>query len=227
MNRTEQPVVVLRPFPKRIVHDGHSVSLEPLTHLHVPELWNAAVNADDSWTHLRYGPFQTIKDLEEHISDFAGRDDQPFWAVRPRATGRASGWLSLCDIAQADASIEIGSIWYSPGLQRTRAATEAVFLLMRHAFDELGYQRLVWRCIAQNDASHRAAKRYGFLPEGIWRSAVDFKGQRSDIAWFAMLRHEWPSHKETLRAWLSDQNFDENGIAQATLAQIRHRFNVP
>jgi hypothetical protein len=182
MNRTEQPVVVLRPFPKRIVHDGHSVSLEPLTHLHVPELWNAAVNADDSWTHLRYGPFQTIKDLEEHISDFAGRDDQPFWAVRPRATGRASGWLSLCDIAQADASIEIDGT---------------------------------------------AAKRYGFLPEGIWRSAVDFKGQRSDIAWFAMLRHEWPSHKETLRAWLSDQNFDENGIAQATLAQIRHRFNVP
>lgn len=226
MNNSDQPDAILRPFPKRMVHDGWSVSLEPLTHLHIPELWDAAVKADESWTHLRYGPFQTIKAFEEHIGDLAGRDDQPFWAVRPHATGRASGWLSLCDIAQADASIEIGSIWYSPSLQRTRAATEAVFLLMRHAFDALGYQRLTWRCLAQNEASHRAAKRYGFISEGLWRSAVNIKGQRRDIAWFAMLRNEWPIHKKLLLAWLDDQNFDENGVAKASLAQIQRQSDI-
>lgn len=226
MDSPDQSGAILRPFPKRVLHEGHSVTLEPLTVGHVPELWDAAADAAPSWTHLRYGPFPTIEDFETHVSDLATRDDQPFWAVRPHATKRASGWLSLCDVFQADGAIEIGSIWYSPSLQRTRAATEAVFLLMQHSFDALGYQRLVWRCLAQNEASHRAAERYGFLPEGIWRSAVEFKGKRSDVRWYSMLRDEWPPHKNALRTWLSDPNFDENEVSQATLEQIRRRLRL-
>lgn len=173
MNSFDPSGAILRPFPKRISHKGHSVTLEPLTVGHVAELWDAVTDAAQSWTHLRYGPFPTIEDFETHVRDLATRDHQPFWAVRPRATARASGWLSLCDVFQADAALEIGSIWYSPNLQRTRAATEAVFLLMQYSFDELGYQRLVWRCLAQNEASHCAAdmdsypKACGAVPSNL------------------------------------------------------------
>ena len=196
------------------------MSLEPLAENHIYELWDAAQNAEQSWTYLRYGPFPTADALASHVRDLAGRDDQPFWAVRPRFNRKAEGWLSFCDIYPADAAIEIGSIWFSPGLQRTRAATEAIFLLMQHAF-ELGYTRLVWRCQALNTASRRAAERYGFKAEGVWRGAAIVKGWQRDVAWHSMLADEWPSHKAALLAWLDDNNFDSNGFARSTLARIR------
>ncbi len=123
----------------------------------------------------------------------------------------------------ADAAIEIGSIWFSPGLQRTRAATEAIFLLMQHAFDDLGYKRLVWRCQALNAASLRTAERYGFITEGTWRRAVIIKGEQRDIAWHSMLDSEWPAHRRALRAWLDDTNFRADGSAIASLPEIRQR----
>jgi len=127
----------------------------------------------------------------------------------------------LCDVYPADAAIEIGSIWFSSRLQRTRAATEAVFLLMRHAFDDLGYRRLVWRCGASNAASLRAAERYGFVAEGIWRNAAIVKGEQRDIAWHSMLDNEWPAHRHALQAWLSDANFRPDNSAIAGLAEFR------
>ncbi|MBZ9725806.1 GNAT family N-acetyltransferase [Mesorhizobium sp. CO1-1-11] len=212
-----------RPFPKREVHHGVSVSLEPLAENHIHELWDAAKNAEQSWTYLRYGPFSSADALASHVRNLAGRADQPFWAVRPRSNRKVEGWLSFCDIYPADAAIEIGSIWFSPRLQRTRAATEAILLLMQHAFDELGYTRLVWRCQALNTASRRAAGRYGFKAEGIWRAAAVVKGWQRDVAWHSMLADEWPSHKAALLAWLDDNNFDATGIARSTLAEIRER----
>jgi RimJ/RimL family protein N-acetyltransferase len=115
---------------------------------------------------LRYGPFASESELLGRVMELAGRADQPFWAVRPETSGVAEGWLSLCDIYPADGTIEIGSNWFSPALQRTRASTEAIFLLMQYAMDELKYQRLVWRCNAANQASINAAARYGFVPGG-------------------------------------------------------------
>ena len=212
-----------RPFPQRIEHAGRSVTLEPLTEAHVDQLWQAARGAEASWTYLRYGPFADRDALARQVAELSVRADQPFWAVRPRSSGAAEGWLSLCDIYPADAAIEIGSIWYSPRLQRTRAATEAIFLLMRHAFDDLGYGRLVWRCQALNAASRRAAARYGFVAEGIWRAGAIVKGFQRDVAWHSMLVDEWPRHREALQAWLADANFSADGAPIASLAELRRR----
>lgn len=214
-------IALPRPFPERIVHSGRSVTLEPLSKAHVAELWEAAAGAEASWSYLRYGPFATAAALGDHVRELASRPDQPFWAVRPATTGTADGWLSLCDVYPADGAIEIGSVWYSPRLQRTRAATEAVVLLMRHAFDDLGYQRLVWRCNAGNRASMRAAERYGFVPEGVWRCGIAVRGELRDVAWHSMLVEEWPRNRDVLEAWLDDGNFDADGAARRSVDAIR------
>jgi RimJ/RimL family protein N-acetyltransferase len=204
-----------------MVHLGWSLRLEPLGPEHVDDLWRCTENADASWTYLRYGPFATKDALRAHVVELAGRRDQPFFAVRVAGEGTAQGWLSLCDVYPADAAIEIGSIWFSPRLQRTRAATEAIFLLMRHAFDDLGYRRLVWRCQAENAPSRRAASRYGFTFEGIWRAAAVVKGWQRDVAWHSMLADEWPDHRQALLAWLDDANFDSDGRALMSLSALR------
>jgi RimJ/RimL family protein N-acetyltransferase len=205
------------PFPERNRFEGRSVSLEPLGREHLDELWRAAQGADASFAYLRYGPFAHRCDLEDVITELAGRTDQPFWAVRPKSSGVAEGWLSLCDIYPADGAIEIGSIWFSPALQRTRAATEANFLLMQYAMDQLQYQRLVWRCNALNQASMNAAARCGFTPEGTWRGSAFSKGLRCDVAWYSILAAEWPARRAAITAWLADENFDKHGRARSRL----------
>ena len=193
------------------------MSLEPLGSEHIEELWHAALGADASFAYLRYGPFAHQRDLLELITELAARVDQPFWAVRSKSSGVAQGWLSLCDIYPADGAIEIGAIWFSPQLQRTRAATEAIFLLMQYAMEELQYQRLVWRCNAANQASLNAAARYGFTPEGTWRGSALSKGRRCDVAWHSIIAAEWPARRDAIRAWLADENFDEHGRARRRL----------
>jgi RimJ/RimL family protein N-acetyltransferase len=205
------------PFPERKVFQGRSVRLEPLGAEHADELWRAAQGADASFAYLRYGPFASRSDLLEQVMELSERAYQPFWAVRPRDSGVAQGWVSLCDIYPADGAIEIGSIWFSPVLQRTRASTEANFLLMQYAMDELNYQRLVWRCSVANQASMKAAARYGFAPEGIWRGAAFSKGWRQDLAWYSILADEWPRRRAAIKAWLADENFDEHGRARSQL----------
>lgn len=191
--------------------------LEPLAREHAGELWNSAEGADPSFAYLRYGPFATENQLLKQVIELAGRADQPFWAVRPESSGGVQGWLSLCDIYPADGAIEIGSIWFSPALQRTRAATEAIFLLMQYAMDQLKYQRLVWRCAVANQASMNAAARYGFVPEGIWRGSAFAKERRWDQAWHSILAAEWPARRTAIKAWLADENFDEHGRARTRL----------
>ena len=205
------------PFPERKPFDGRSVRLEPLGREHADELWRAAQGADASFAYLRYGPFASRGELLELMMELAERADQPFWAVRPREAGVAQGWLSLCDIYPEDGAIEVGSIWFSALLQRTRAATEAIFLLMQYAMDELKYQRLVWRCSTLNQASMKAAARYGFAPEGVWRSAAFSKGRRQDLAWYSIVADEWPVRRATIAAWLADENFDAHGRARSRI----------
>jgi RimJ/RimL family protein N-acetyltransferase len=193
------------------------VRLEPLGPEHADELWRAAQGADASFAWLRYGPFASQGELLALMMELARRADQPFWAVRPREAGVALGWLSLCDIYPADGAIEVGSIWFSPLLQRTRAATEAIFLLMQYAMDQLNYQRLVWRCSTLNQASMKAAARYGFAPEGIWRSTAFSKNRRQDLAWYSIIADEWPERRAAIEAWLADENFDEHGRARSRM----------
>jgi RimJ/RimL family protein N-acetyltransferase len=193
------------------------VLLEPLAASHSVDLWEAAQSADTSWTYLRYGPFPSHAELRAHVDQIAGRTHQPFFAIVPSVSGKAEGWASFCDISPSNASIEIGSIWFSPRLQRTRAATEAIFLMLEQAF-MLGYHRVVWRCNALNAASMRAARRFGFTSEGVWREAEIAKSRRRDTAWFSMLEGEWPEQHARFVAWLDDSNFDRSGNARQPLA---------
>lgn len=213
-----------RPLPARIAHAGHSVRLEPLAPSHAADLWRAAAGAEASWTYLSYGPFDSETALRRHLARLAARHDPLFFAVVPAATGRARGWLSFMEMRPDDADIEIGHIWFSPALSRTRAATEAIAILMRHAMDELGYRRLTWKCDALNAASRRAAERLGFTFEGIHRNHRIVKGRSRDTAWYSVIDREWPVVRDALDAWLADANFDERGRQKRSLAAIRAEF---
>jgi RimJ/RimL family protein N-acetyltransferase len=210
-----------RALPARIAHRGASVALEPLGLAHLDELWEAAQGAEASWAYLGYGPFAEKAALRAHIAAFSTQHDPMAWAVRPHRTGTADGWLTLMDIQPANAAIEIGNIWFPPRLQRTRAATEAMFLLMRHAMDDLGYRRLLWKCNALNAPSRRAADRLGFVHEGVLRAHMVVKGRRRDTAMYSILAEEWPARGEALLAWLDDANFDAEGRSRRPLARAR------
>ncbi|MCW8086516.1 GNAT family N-acetyltransferase [Sabulicella glaciei] len=211
-----------RPIPARIPHHGRSVQLEPLHVRHAAELWQAA-QADRSgggWAYLGYGPFADAAAMRAHVAAFAAQHDPMAWAVRPHATGTVDGWLTLMEIHPSQAHIELGHIWFSPRMQRTRAATEAMFLLMRHAMDDLGYRRLTWKCNALNAPSRRAAARLGFTYEGTLRAHLQVKGRRRDTAWFSILEEEWPLRRAAIEAWLDDANWDSDGRPRASLRQV-------
>ncbi len=152
---------------------------------------------------------------------FASQHDPMAWAVRPITTGRVSGWLTLMDIQPANAAIEVGHIWFAPEMQRTRAARESIFLLLRMAADELGYRRLVWKCNALNAPSRRAADSLGFSFEGILRAHYVVKGRLRDTAMYSIVGDEWGPCRDALLAWLDPQNFDADGSALHGLASLR------
>jgi RimJ/RimL family protein N-acetyltransferase len=197
-------------MPIKSARSGRYVDLVPLSVDHTDLLWPAVLAASESFTYLRYGPFGQATELRSLLDDLSQRSDQLFWTVIPKG-GAALGWLSICDVFQKDGSIEIGSIWFSPDLQGTRAAREAIFLLMCHAMDDLGYERLVWRCQAQNAKSFKAALNLGFTYEGTWRRAAVVDGWQRDVAWFSILRDEWPRHRAAMSNWLAVENFDSLG----------------
>jgi RimJ/RimL family protein N-acetyltransferase len=211
-----------RPLPARTKLAGEHVVLEPLHRRHAEELWQAAQGADGSWTYLGYGPFASAAAMAKHVADLAAQHDPMFWAVRPVATGVVSGWLALMDMQPKNAAIELGNIWFSPRMQRTRAATEAMFLLLRLAADDLGYRRLLWKCNALNAPSMRAAERLGFTYEGTLRAHMVTKGRRRDSAYFSILDDEWPRCRDAFLAWLDASNFGPDGTALHGMAEIRH-----
>ena len=210
-----------RPLPARVLHRGAAVDLEPLHPRHAPDLWQAVQGADASWAYLAYGPFASEAALRTQIGAFASQHDPMFWAVRPHRSGTVDGWLTLMDIQPGNAAIELGNIWFSPRMQRSRAATEAMFLLMRHAMDDLGYRRLLWKCNALNAPSRRAAVRLGFSYEGTLRAHMAVKGRRRDTAMFSILAEEWPHCRAAIEAWLDDRNFESGGLARRSLTVRR------
>ena len=213
-----------RPLPARVAVRGRYATLEPLHRRHAEELWQAAAGADESWTYLGQGPFASAGAMERYVMDAAAKHDPMVWAVRPVMTGVVSGWLALMDIQPANAAIELGGIWFGPRMQRTRAATEAVFLLLKLAADDLGYRRLVWKCNALNAASKRAAERYGFTYEGRHRMHMVVKGRQRDTDWYSIAGEEWPRCRDALLAWLDPGNFGSDGTALAGLADLRGRI---
>jgi RimJ/RimL family protein N-acetyltransferase len=217
-----------RPLPPRGTKiRGQYVELEPLHPRHVPDLWRAAetgtARGDASWTYLGYGPFASVEALEKFIGEFACKFDHVVWAVRPVATGVASGWLTLMSIEPGNSAIELGNIWLAPAMQRTRAATEAMFLPLKLAADDLGYRRLVWKCNALNAPSRRAADRLGFTFEGEHRAALVVKGRLRQTAWFSIVGDEWPPARDAILAWLDPANFAPDGTALRSIAEIRQQ----
>jgi len=173
------------------------------------------------WAYLPYGPFDTLEDFEAWMSATVFGHDPQFYAFVSKATGRALGLAALMRIDPNHGVMEVGHINMSPTLQRTRAATEGLYLLMTHAMETLGYRRFEWKCNALNAASRRAAERYGFTFEGIFRQAHVFKGRNRDTAWYSFLDIEWPTIRAGFEAWLDPQNFDAQGLQIKTLSACR------
>jgi RimJ/RimL family protein N-acetyltransferase len=202
---------------------GRYCRVEPLHERFAADLH--AANAGDAdgrlWTYMPYGPFSTAQEYRRWVTSSSASDDPIFYAVLDGESGRAVGVASYLRIQPASGSIEVGHITFSPVLQRTRAATEAMFLMMSHAF-ALGYRRYEWKCDALNGPSRAAAERLGFSFEGIFRQATVYKGRNRDTAWYAVLDHEWPALEEAFRRWLDPDNFDSTGRQRARLEEFRH-----
>ena len=188
---------------------------------HATRLFDSARGADAIWNHLAYGPFESQGLFTRWLEERAASHDPLFYAIVDRASGDARGMASLMRFAPADGVIEVGHIWLSPALQRTRQATEAIFLLAAHAFDDLGNRRLEWKCNSLNVASRRAAERFGFTYEGTFRQHMVVKGRNRDTAWFSITDGEWPAVRAAFIAWLSPDNFDTAGGQRRGLAEIR------
>lgn len=158
--------------------------------------------------------------LMKQLESWREAEKAVLYAIVPAETKTAAGWAAYMRITPAHGVIEIGNVLFSPGLQRTRAATEAVYLMARHVFEDLGYRRFEWKCNAENAQSRRAALRFGFTFEGIFRQHMVVKGQNRDTAWFAMLDKEWPARREAFETWLAPENFDAAGRQRRSLKEI-------
>jgi RimJ/RimL family protein N-acetyltransferase len=172
------------------------------------------------WRFLAYGPWTDAATFRSWLRDCAAAHDPIFFAIRDKGSGRACGMASYLNIVPKNGSIEIGHIWLAPALQRTRAATEALFLLMRHTMDDLRYRRLEWKCDALNAPSRRAARRLGFRFEGIFHQHMIVKGRNRDTAWYSIMDHEWPAVRANIAAWLADDNFDAAGRQKRSLSDL-------
>ena len=192
---------------------GRTCRVEPLDPAtHAADLHEAnREDADDRiWTYLPYGPFAALDEYRRWMQSDCSGPDPMFHAIVDVGSGRAAGVASYLRINPAHGVIEVGHINYSPRLQSTTAATEAMFLLMARVFDELGYRRYEWKCDALNARSRRAAERLGFTFEGLFRQATVYKARNRDTAWYAILDSEWPALKSAYRRWLDPANFDSN-----------------
>lgn len=209
-------------LPQRLRLEGATVVLEPLDPVrHGDELFRAAEGADSTWDYLAYGPFASSDEFIAWLESRAPLDDPLTFAIIDRDAGAARGLTSLMRIDPANGVIEVGHIWLSPPLQRTRQATDALYVQARYVFEELGYRRFEWKCDALNAPSRRAAERFGFVFEGIFRQHMVIKDRNRDTAWFSMLDSEWPSRRAEFEAWLSADNFDAGGRQMRSLAAIR------
>jgi RimJ/RimL family protein N-acetyltransferase len=199
-------------LPEPMVLAGRWVRLEPLdAAAHSRALWQAVHGHDEVWAWLADGPYQAETGLAEALAAKAAGAAARFYAVVTEAGCGAEGYASLMRMDPANGVIEVGNVMFSPGLQRTRAATEVIYLLARHVFEELDYRRFEWKCNAGNLPSRRAAERFGFVFEGIFRQHMVIKGRNRDTAWYAMLDGEWPARKAAFEAWLAPENFDAEG----------------
>lgn len=208
------------PVPDGTAMTGRYVDLQKLdADAHAALLYKAFDGHDWVWDYMPCGPFSSSAQFHRQLRDLAGQADTVFYAIRDLETGEFGGFASHMRIKPESGSIEVGYISMAPRLQRTRAATEAMYLMMKWAFDA-GYRRYEWKCDALNAPSRRAAQRLGLTFEGIFRQATVVKGRNRDTAWFAAIDTEWPALCEAYELWLSPSNFDENGQQRERLSDL-------
>jgi RimJ/RimL family protein N-acetyltransferase len=208
--------------PRREAIEGRYCRLEPLdVAAHAQSLF--AANQEDeqgiNWTYLPYGPFESFNDYQQWLETTCLGDDPLFFAIRNLKTDQVAGLASFLRIDPKNGSIEVGHLNYSPVLQKSVAATEAMYLMMQQVF-ELGYRRYEWKCNALNAPSRVAAERLGLKFEGVFRQHTVVKGRNRDSAWYAAIDSEWPKLRHAFETWLSPENFDESGRQRRRLSEL-------
>jgi RimJ/RimL family protein N-acetyltransferase len=215
-----QPAAV----PERTVLEGRLVRVVPLdANLHADALYQAThgERREDLWRYLSAGPFASRREFDAYLRHAEKQNDPLFFTVSDKRANTALGIAAYLRIRPVHRVVEIGHLLFGPALQKTAAATEAMYLMAKHAFEDLRYRRYEWKCHALNVASRSAAIRLGFTFEGIFRQHMIVKGKNRDTAWFAMLDSEWPVCKAALEGWLDPSNFDRNGNQSRPLASLR------
>ncbi len=208
------------PRPGPVTLKGRYGRLEKLGVAHTADLWAAFAGHDHVWTYIASaGPFAGLAEFSPFLAMRAAADDPYAYAIID-AADRAVGYVTLLRIVPEMRVIEVGHVLYSPALQRTPLGTETQYLLARYVFETLGYRRYEWKCDALNAPSRRAALRYGFVYEGIFRQYMIAKGRNRDNAWFSMLDSEWPARKANFERWLAPENFDGSGRQRVSLAEL-------
>jgi RimJ/RimL family protein N-acetyltransferase len=210
-------------LPQRTTLSGRFVSVVPLdAERHVKDLFALMGGEEHAslWTYMFDGPFADRAAFAEALKKRQASDDPLFFTIVDADSDRAVGIASYMRIEPAHRVIEVGGIVFSPELQRKSGATEAMYLMARHVFEDLGYRRYEWKCDALNAPSRRAALRLGFTFEGIFRSHMIIKGRNRDTAWFAMLDTDWPARKAALERWFAPDSFDANGTQKQSLTAL-------
>ncbi|HOL63971.1 MAG TPA: GNAT family protein [Accumulibacter sp.] len=210
------------PAPSPVVLQGQWTRLEPLqTEQHAADL-HAANSCETSgrlWTYMAYGPFASKDNYRQWLGTHCPGSDPLFYAILPHALGMAVGLAAYLRITPASGSLEIGHLNFAPVLQRSVAASEAIFLLLQQAF-ALGYRRVEWKCDALNAPSRAAALRFGLSFEGIFRQATVVKGRNRDTAWYAVIDRDWPALRTAFVRWLQPDNFDRTGRQRLALSAL-------
>lgn len=213
-----------RPRPPRSTMSGRYCRLEPVdVERHAGDLFEAYREAPDArdWTYLTHERPQTIAAFREYLAKLAASEDPLHFTIVDTNAGKAVGTASFMRIEPSHGVIEVGSINFAQRMKQTRLATESIYLMMRRAFDELGYRRYEWKCDSLNAPSRAAALRYGFTFEGLFRKAIVYKGRSRDTAWYSIVDEEWPRVRAAFEAWLAPENFDASGRQKRSLAAIR------
>lgn len=229
VNEFGQPVgepLTWRPGPALgpVTLTGRTCRLEPLVARHTDGLFEALCRRapDESWTYLKDGPFRDRAPFAAYLEGLAATPGTvPLAVLLP--DGTPAGVVTWLRVDHAMGTAEVGNITYGPALQRTTAATEAMTLMLRHAFEVIGVRRHEWKCDSLNAPSRRAAARLGFTFEGIFRQAAHYKGRNRDTAWFAVTDRDWPGVRRAHEAWLDPANFDEHGQQRTPLETETHR----
>jgi RimJ/RimL family protein N-acetyltransferase len=209
--------------PQRATLSGRWVDivpLDPVTHSDSLYVGSHGHGREQLWLYLWEGPFPTRQAFDADLQRKAASEDPLYYAIIDRASGLAQGHAAYLRIEPKHRVIEVGAILYTPVLQRTVGATEAMYLMAKHVFEDLGYRRYEWKCNALNEPSRRAALRLGFTYEGTFRQHMIVKDRNRDTAWYAMLDSEWPQRKAAFERWLDPSNFDEQGRQKTSLSQL-------